>query len=1033
MRSLFPIYITLILLSTPLWGQESLFDIAKRYHKEGKDSLSLEMFTTLYKAHSKDSLGARALFERGKLLLEMGDSSRALLDLNRVAESPYTRFSFKAIEILTELSPERKNRASLLYRLSLNNENREERLRGYKLALKGFLSSKNYAGAEKALRWLIVEEPDFRESLQVSLAKVLIKRGQVKSAKRILLRYPNNQRAIEAFVELALEEGDTPTAVVKLIELKRPSPLLLDLYLRWNQLDLVDSLLESMPSSEDFPFFRAYVALSKGDTAKVLELLPKIEDRFRRALIELRLGKYSDVLQLVQGDTSSKANLIRAKAYLKLGRWLKCQEALLRSPRNREADSLRLLLSKELFRHGLFKEALEVVDSISVFTPMDDVYKLKLALFKKLGLDREADSLSRWLSSWGVYTTPMFNAEDLVPVLNRFYQGASPEDVAEELFKMGAYEETVRLLSSSKSLSMRGRRILADAKTRLFLTRKDTTIAKEADSLFLTLPTLPGGYYMLHRYWHPEKARLLSSVSSLTDDASILSYAVCLASQGKLKEAKSLALSLARDMRNDALFEIFLKSGELDSAFSYLDMNSPKNVVELGIAFYESGRYEASTRLLQFLPKSGFRKEERARFVQVKSLSNLAKWDEVEEVGEDFLRRFPWSKGRREIAAIVVRAMVRRGHPRRALYTLLRERPLGYEELVALVGRELSGASLGLFETKGDLSRWMSAVNTGRWDELDGIPLPKDPQIIKDSWKKMVTSGKDSLALGLVDRAFNEGVFGDWEHLFYKRLTEALLDTTGGPENYINGIPKEKRGDFYYQYGILSYRRGNKRASRAAFFKAFGIANTDLRGKVAFKLATILFGERRYEEAQDYYKLALELIDDPKEKKNALHNLAVVYKKRNMADSALAIYRALIDSFPESEEALDAKLSLAFELLNRGKFEEALGFLTTIRGEMPSKSGEAERTYWEGQCYLSLGNFDKAIRDFSILGSVYNDVGQWGITGKLELAKAYEMKGQIERAKTIYLEIIQTRGEGDPFSKLAKEALAKLNAKKGNR
>lgn len=1024
MRVIFPFFLLGVLLGFPLRAQ-SLFELASKYHKEGKDSVALEILTTLYKAHSEDTLGAKALLLRSKLYLSMGDTSKAIGDLNTLSKSPFSSISFRAIETLTKIQPAGKANSGLLYRLALQSENREERLRGFKLALKGFIENGDYHKAADLLRWMIVELPQERESLQILLGNVLLKMGDINEAKLLLQRYHDRENTLIGLIHIEEEEGDTPSAFIDLLKLGKPLPLIADIFVEWGDTASLDSLLRNATGDTRFAYHRAYLAVMKGDSTLAESLANQIKEPLKKADILLRLGKYKNALNLIK-DTTKEALILKSMAFLSEENLIQANECLSKCPSERVADSLRYALSFELFRHGLFKEALFNLNSIKAYTPMDPIYNLKVSLLLKLGMKREADSLSKWLYSWGFHTTSLFTAEDLLPILNKFYQGAAPGAVAKELYKMGAYKETRRLLSSSQSLDQKEREILAETETRLFLSTGDTMLAIHADSLFSTLPFLPQGYWILHRYWKPESARLPSSYPNLTD-TSLEGFIISLAAQGRIKEARNLSMNLTGDLRNDALFSVFLVSGNLDSAFAYLNLKEPKNILKLGEAFFKDGRDEAAARLLGLLERSALKNEEKARFLEIEALVRAGYWKKVEDKGADYLERFPWSVHRKEIASLTAKAMLRNAHPKHALFVVMRACPPDKEALLSTILGDIGDYDLSRrFSLNSPKSAWISALDRGDWDALVGLPLPNDPEIIKKTVMELLGDRKNQLAGEILESADSLKIMKGPSLTLHRILVEALSDTTSPLSEFANKLPLEMRGEFYYRFGIISFKRGNKKIARAAFFKAFGLAEGTLRGKVAFKLATLLFGEGRHEEATDYYRMAFELVGDPETKKDALHNLAVVFNKRHLPDSALSVFETLCDSFPFTEEALDAKFSIAYQYMNQGRFKEANNIFTSERGEMPTAEREAERTYWEGHSLFSLKDYKGAIRDFRILKDAYSGIKEWGITGEVELARSLFLSGKKEEAKSIYMDIIQRRGEEDPFGKLAREELSKI-------
>ena len=195
MRIVFPLFLCGLLSGFPLKAQ-SLFELASKYHREGKDSVTLEILTTLHRAHPQDSLGAKALLFRSEIYLGMGDTTKALSDLKALSGSPYPGISFRALETLMKIKPRGKDYAEIIYRLSINNENREERLKGLQVALEGFKENRDYKNALDVTRWLVVELPGKRESLQVVLGDLLLKTGNKNEARLIFSRYPDDENAL---------------------------------------------------------------------------------------------------------------------------------------------------------------------------------------------------------------------------------------------------------------------------------------------------------------------------------------------------------------------------------------------------------------------------------------------------------------------------------------------------------------------------------------------------------------------------------------------------------------------------------------------------------------------------------------------------------------------------------------------------------------------------------------------------------------------------------------------------------------------
>jgi len=228
--------------------------------------------------------------------------------------------------------------------------------------------------------------------------------------------------------------------------------------------------------------------------------------------------------------------------------------------------------------------------------------------------------------------------------------------------------------------------------------------------------------------------------------------------------------------------------------------------------------------------------------------------------------------------------------------------------------------------------------------------------------------------------------------------------------------------EFIYYEGLLELKSENFDKAIEKFSQLRRFKDSRFSSLANFKIATCYYRKGYWERAIDFYKKVLK---DTSLRKDALFNIAIIYKDKKRWDEAISLYRKLLKETKDPKFERDIKFRIGYTYFQKRDFVKALSILRDLRGEVRNRDERCEIIYWIGESYFSLGLFVPALFEFMKIYRFYPEKELWKITSELRMGMCYEMLDKKEKAKEVYIGIVERRGREDGW---AKEALERLKA-----
>ena len=121
-------------------------------------------------------------------------------------------------------------------------------------------------------------------------------------------------------------------------------------------------------------------------------------------------------------------------------------------------------------------------------------------------------------------------------------------------------------------------------------------------------------------------------------------------------------------------------------------------------------------------------------------------------------------------------------------------------------------------------------------------------------------------------------------------------------------------------------------------------------------------------------------------------------------DTALASYRRLINTYPETEPGRKAYLQIAHINLLEGNYDTAINDLDNIISKFSDPNMTSDAFNEKGEVYFEIGDYDKAVYYFSRKENLNSEYGMLG------RAKSYIKAGNTEKGLDIYEDFMKFQG-----------------------
>ena len=255
-------------------------------------------------------------------------------------------------------------------------------------------------------------------------------------------------------------------------------------------------------------------------------------------------------------------------------------------------------------------------------------------------------------------------------------------------------------------------------------------------------------------------------------------------------------------------------------------------------------------------------------------------------------------------------------------------------------------------------------------------------------------------------------------------LNDAFKDSAGALSCYQKVISLDPTNTAAMnECGVVYSNMGKYKEAEDCHRKAVARLSPGQKDPITYyNLATALYKQEKYEEAQKYAKLSYEQkgeIKNAKERAVVVYNYALVEDSLGETDKAIALYKEVL-SLDSSNSKTKTNLGVMF--MRMGDADTALSFfLDAYKSE---KSFELENNL--GSAYLAKKDYANATTHFqNALKKSPKDQ-----TVRFNLAQAFSGAGDFENAKTVYLEILNLNPQNyDAYIEVAKVFVALKDTK----
>ncbi len=250
------------------------------------------------------------------------------------------------------------------------------------------------------------------------------------------------------------------------------------------------------------------------------------------------------------------------------------------------------------------------------------------------------------------------------------------------------------------------------------------------------------------------------------------------------------------------------------------------------------------------------------------------------------------------------------------------------------------------------------------------------------------------------------------------KVRTELAELTFGKKDYANVIAQLKdtlanlkdesvRENTSYRLGTAYFNNGDYDES-AAVFESF----VD-EFKKSPKLATAYFqaGESRMKtreiiKAREHFKAATKTKIQPEIQESALMRLGETQGLTEQWKESAETYSRFLQAYPESQWAMRARFGMAWALQKQKEYKRAGVEYGKIVAAKKKDEWSAQAQFQLGECYFEMKQYDKAVQEFVRVGVNYK-FNKWTASAILEMGRALETRGEKDRAREQYRELIK--------------------------
>lgn len=187
-----------------------------------------------------------------------------------------------------------------------------------------------------------------------------------------------------------------------------------------------------------------------------------------------------------------------------------------------------------------------------------------------------------------------------------------------------------------------------------------------------------------------------------------------------------------------------------------------------------------------------------------------------------------------------------------------------------------------------------------------------------------------------------------------------------------------------------------------------------------YNLSTVLFEEKKYQDAFEYAKKAYDscgMITDKNSRANVIYNYALLCEKNGNTDDAISKYAEVLQYNPKHLKT-QINLGVMYMGMTPPDTDTALSLFLKAYS-VDNKNFEVNNNL--GSCYLAKEQYENAIKYFQNalkIDTKNNDV-------RYNLGQAFASSGQFDNAKTTYTQVLQQDANNvDAYIELGKVCMA---------
>lgn len=206
----------------------------------------------------------------------------------------------------------------------------------------------------------------------------------------------------------------------------------------------------------------------------------------------------------------------------------------------------------------------------------------------------------------------------------------------------------------------------------------------------------------------------------------------------------------------------------------------------------------------------------------------------------------------------------------------------------------------------------------------------------------------------------------------------------------------------YFFLGEVNYNSNDFAEAKQNYEKALSLAeDLDLKSSIYQSLGWVYLKEGNYEKSEELFQNIVQ----PDLRFYCLGSLS--FKKKRYSE-AIAYFDSFLKKFGDSPLKFKVYLGKAESLYELGRFKDAVFVYGLIinNGEIKDKSILEDAYYGLGWCYLRLGEYKKAIKEFKRLSLTSQDALA-RVSAQINIGDVYQEEGHYQQALDTYEKVIK--------------------------